>query len=89
MALGAQRAQITLLILRETLPLVIGGLAIGLPAAALASRLITSELFGLAAWDPFTFLAACWLMSAVALFAAYIPAHRAASIDPLQVLRTE
>jgi predicted permease len=89
MALGAQRAQITLLILRETLLLVIGGLAIGLPAAALASRLITSELFGLAPWDPFTFLAACWLMSAVALFAAYIPAHRAASIDPLQVLRTE
>jgi predicted permease len=89
MALGAQRAQITLLIVRETLLLVIGGLAIGLPAAALASRLITSELFGLAPWDPFTFLAACWLMSWVALFAAYIPAHRAASIDPLQVLRTE
>jgi predicted permease len=89
MALGAQRAQITLLILRETLLLVIGGLSVGLPGAALASRLITSELFGLKPWDPFTFLAACWLMSAVTLLAAYIPAHRAASIDPLQVLRTE
>jgi ABC-type antimicrobial peptide transport system permease subunit len=89
MALGVQRAQITLLILRETLLLVIGGLAIGLPGAAVASRLISSELFGLKPWDPFTFLTACWLMSAVALFAAYIPAHRAASIDFLQVLRTE
>jgi hypothetical protein len=47
MALGAQRAQITRMILRQTLLLVIGGLAIGLPGAALASRLIKSELFGL------------------------------------------
>jgi ABC-type antimicrobial peptide transport system permease subunit len=89
MALGVQRAQITLLILRETLLLVIGGLAVGLTGAVLASRLISSELFGLKPWDPFTFLAACWLMTAVTLLAAYIPAHRAASVDPLRVLRTE
>ena len=89
MALGAERARIARMILRETLSLVACGLAVGLPAAALASRLIASQLFGLNAWDPVTFLCACILMAGVTLVAGYLPARRAASVDPMQALRTE
>jgi ABC-type antimicrobial peptide transport system permease subunit len=89
MALGAERARIARMILRETLLLVACGLALGLPAAVLASRLITSQLFGLKAADPVTFTAACLMMAAVALAASYLPARRAASIDPMRALRTE
>lgn len=89
MALGAERAGIMRMILRETLLLIGCGLAIGLPAAALSSRLIGSQLFGLKPVDPLTFTVACLVMVAVALAASYWPAHRAASIDPMRALRTE
>jgi predicted permease len=89
MALGAERGQIARMVLRETLLLTICGLAIGIPGAALASRLIASQLFGLKPWDPFTFSAACLTMAVVMLTASYIPARRAASVDPMRVLRTE
>ncbi|HEY6331045.1 MAG TPA: ABC transporter permease [Blastocatellia bacterium] len=89
MALGAERAGIARMILREALLLFACGLAIGLPAAALASRFIASQLFGVTPADPITFSAACVLMAAVAITASYLPARRAASIDPMQALRTE
>jgi predicted permease len=89
MALGAERGRIARMILRETLLLVACGLVLGLPAAALASRLIASQLFGLKAADPMTFFAACFIMAAVATAASYLPARRAASIDPMRALRTE
>jgi ABC-type antimicrobial peptide transport system permease subunit len=89
MALGAERGQIARMVLRETLLLVSSGLSIGIPAAIAASRLISSQLFGLRPNDPFTILAACIVMSAVTVLASYLPARRAASVDPMRALRSE
>jgi predicted permease len=89
MALGAERLRIAGMVVRETLWLVFVGIAIGLPAAMLASRLIARQLFGIKPGDPFTFAAACAVMTVVALAAAWLPAHRAASVEPIQALRTE
>jgi len=89
MALGAERGQIARMVLRETLVLTFLGLAVGLPVAAVASRLIASQLFGLKPWDPFAFLAACLIMAAVTMTASYIPARRAAMLNPMNALRTE
>jgi predicted permease len=89
MALGAARGRIAWMILRETLLLVVCGLAIGVPAAVLASRMIASQLFGLKSGDPLTFLVASAVMVAVTMMASYLPARRAASVDPMQALRSE
>ena len=89
MALGAERSRIARMVLRESLLLVICGLAIGIPAAALASRLISTQLFGLRPGDPFTLLATCVLMLGVTAIASYLPARRAASVDPMRALRNE
>ena len=89
MALGAKRGQIARMVLRETFLLVAFGLAVGVPAAILASRLIASQLFELKPGDPVTFLATCLIMAAAAVTASYLPARRAASVDPMQALRTE
>jgi predicted permease len=89
MALGAERGRIVRMILGETLLLIGCGLLIGVPAAALASRLIASQLFGLKPGDPITFLAACLVMAAVALAASYWPARSAATVDPMRALRME
>jgi predicted permease len=89
MALGADRGRVAGMVLRETVVLTVVGLAVGLPGAAFASRLIASQLFGIKPWDPVTFLVACLLMAAVTITASYIPARRAASVDPMKVLRTE
>ena len=89
MALGANRGRVLRMVMRETLLLVICGLAVGLPGAVFASRLIRSQLFGIEPWDPVTFLSACVLMAVVTIAASYAPARRAASVDPMKVLRTE
>jgi ABC-type antimicrobial peptide transport system permease subunit len=89
MALGAERSRIARMVLRESLLLVLCGLLIGVPAASLASRLIASQLFGLKPGDPVTLLAACVLMVVVTTIASYWPARRAASVDPMQALRSE
>jgi ABC-type antimicrobial peptide transport system permease subunit len=89
MALGAGRAQIARLVVYETMLLVSAGFLIGIPAAAGASYLLTTELYGLKPGDPLTILCACVLMAVVALLASYIPARRAASIQPMQALRNE
>jgi ABC-type antimicrobial peptide transport system permease subunit len=89
MALGAERERIARMIMRETLLLVLSGLAIGIPAAVLAARLLSSQLFGLNSSDPTTFFAACVAMTAVTLMASYLPARRAASVDPMKALRSE
>jgi ABC-type antimicrobial peptide transport system permease subunit len=89
MALGAERSRIALMVLAESLLLVIFGLAIGVPAAALASHLIASQLFGVKPGDPVTLLAVCVLLVGVTAIASYLPARRAASIEPIEALRSE
>ncbi|MGH9710382.1 MAG: FtsX-like permease family protein, partial [Candidatus Acidiferrales bacterium] len=89
MALGAQRKNVLWLVLRETLLLVLIGVAIGLPAVFGASQLIKSQLFGLTAADPVSLIIATILMFVVAIIAGYIPARRASRTDPMVALRYE
>ena len=89
MALGARPREILRLVMREVGILLTVGLTIGLAAAALASQLVASQLYGLSADDPLVFLAALGGLSVVALVAGTIPARRAAAIDPIKALRRE
>ena len=89
MALGAERRDIIWMILRETLILVAIGMAIGVPAALGAAKLISSQLFGLNPSDPVTLLTAAFLLTLVAALAGYLPARRASRVDPLVALRYE
>ncbi len=89
MALGAQAGAVLWLALRETLLLVSIGLAIGLPAALAATRLTRGMLFGLTENDPLTIGLATLVMIAIAAMAGYLPARRAAQVDPMMVLRQE
>ncbi len=89
MALGAQAGNVLWLALRETLLLVSIGVAIGLPAALAATRLTRGMLFGLTENDPLTIALATLVMMAIAAMAGYLPARRAAQVDPMMVLRQE
>jgi putative ABC transport system permease protein len=89
MALGAQRTDILLLILRNAAVLVAAGLVIGLACTWVATQALKSFLFGVSEHDPVTVVLACALLIACGLVAALIPARRAASIDPMQALRSE
>jgi len=89
MALGAEPLQIARMVLRETLLLVGLGLAIGIPASMIASRLIASELYGLAPGDAITILLATAVMAGIAALAGYLPARRASRVDPMIALRYE
>ena len=89
MALGAARSGVVALVLRGALAQILIGLAIGVPAALVAGRLMHSLLFGLSAYDPLSFLAATGILLLCATAAGFIPARRAASIEPMQALRTE
>jgi predicted permease len=89
MALGAQQSKVLFQVLREGLKLAITGAAIGLAAAFGLTRLMTSLLYGVSPTDPLTFAAVAVLLVAVALAACYIPARRAAAVDPMVALRHE
>ncbi len=89
MALGAQRSDVIGVVLRQALPVVVAGLAVGLACSFLVTRVLTKFLFRLTATDPVTYAGACALFAAVALLAAWIPARRASRIDPLEALRYE
>jgi predicted permease len=88
-ALGAQRSGVVGMVLRESMIMVVIGVAIGLVAAVAASRLIATILFGLAANDVWTMTAAIALMAAVSLIAGYLPARTASRVDPMVALRYE
>jgi predicted permease len=89
MALGAQRGSVYRLILTEAGWLVAGGIAIGLGCSVLAAILMGKLLFGVRAWDVSTLAAVVAVLAASALLASYVPAHRAASVNPLEALRAE
>ena len=89
MALGAQPGSILRMVLRDTLILVGAGLAIGLPASFAAMRLISSQLYGVGTADPLSFTAAILILAAVSALAGFLPARRAARVDPMVALRYE
>jgi predicted permease len=89
MALGASRANVLRLIVREGMQLVIIGTVIGLLVAFGATRVLTRFLFGVSPVDPLVFAAIPLALCAVALVASYLPARRAAATDPLAALRAE
>ncbi len=88
-ALGAERGDIFRLVMRENLWLSLAGVIIGVPASLVVTRLITSQLFGLEPHDPLTITLVTLLLLAVMTLAGYLPARRAARVDPLIALRYE
>jgi predicted permease len=89
MALGADRAKVVQLVLRGAFQRVVIGLILGLPLAVAAGRLISAQLYGVSSWDPLALTVAASALAICALFAAMIPASRAASISPTDALRVE
>lgn len=89
MALGAARANISWMVMREILLLVSIGIAIGIPIALAGDRLVTNMLFGLKGTDPLSMIAAVALLVLVGSIAGYLPAKRASKIDPMKALRYE
>ncbi len=89
MALGAQRMDVMLLVLNKAALLLALGLVSGLFASWFATRAMQAFLFGVGRHDPMTILSVCGLLAVSGLIAAIVPARRAASIDPMQALRTE
>jgi hypothetical protein len=89
MAVGANRADVFRLIMRDVLWLVAAGLAVGVPATLLTRRMIASLLFGVGASDPGTLALALALLIGVAALAGFLPARRAMRVDPMAALRAE
>lgn len=89
MALGAQRSTVYSLIMREAARLTVAGIGLGLLCAVGAATLMRTLLFGTAAWDATTLASVAALLGACALLASYLPARRAASVNPVEALRAE
>jgi putative ABC transport system permease protein len=89
MALGAARANVLRLVMRQGMTLVIIGLALGIGGALAVTRFLESQLFGVAATDPATFTIVALILASVALVATLVPAMRATRVDPLVALRQE
>jgi putative ABC transport system permease protein len=89
MALGATREDVLKLILRQGSRLTLTGIGIGLVGSLAATRVLSSMLFAVTPKDPATFITVAFLLVAVALGACYIPARRAAKVDPMVALRYE
>ena len=88
-ALGAQRDNVTGMFVRQGLMLTVGGVIVGLAAAAAATRLMASVLFDVSPVDPITYALVCLALVAIAALASYIPSRRASVVDPMQALRAE
>jgi len=89
MALGARPGRLIRMVVRGAVQLVVLGIALGLPAAWAASQWVKSMLFGLTPADPATIAGSALLLAIAALLAAYVPARRAANVDPMVALRWE
>jgi ABC-type antimicrobial peptide transport system permease subunit len=89
MALGANRGHVIRMVLGEALTLTGAGFAVGLPAAVMATRLITAALVGVRPSDPATVAGATLVMLVVGACAGFVPAQRASRIDPMLALRNE
>jgi macrolide transport system ATP-binding/permease protein len=87
MALGARYAQVLWMILRQAVLLAIVGVAVGIPLSMWSSKYLSSLLFGLTPRDPVTFTVTASMLVAVASLAGYLPARRAARVDPARALR--
>jgi macrolide transport system ATP-binding/permease protein len=87
MALGARKRDVIVMILRETTRPVLAGLAIGLIGATVATHLMRALLFGVGAFDAVSFISVSLLFFLIAMLAAYVPARRAARVDPMVALR--
>ena len=89
MALGAGRTDVLALVLEHGARLAATGVGIGVVASLLGTRLMKTLLFGVSATDPVTFVGVSLLLTSVALVACFIPAYRAAKVDPMIALRYE
>jgi putative ABC transport system permease protein len=89
MALGARRADVLQMTVRQGLRLVSVGMILGLAAAFLLTRVLASLLFGISATDPLTFVGISLVLLAVAILASYVPALRATKVDPIVALRAQ
>ena len=88
-ALGARRVDLLRLVVGDGMRLAVGGLVVGIAGALAVARLLRSHLYGVGASDPLTFGVVAVGLLAVAFVASYLPARRAARVDPVNALRAE